>query len=98
MSLSSGDGGPPHPYTKAASTARRIFDHQWKDFCNNIGQLRTHALQQMALLIDHLVGVRQQRRWHFEADRLCTLEIDHRLIFGRRLHRQRRLRYGPALA
>jgi hypothetical protein len=22
--------GPPHPYTKVASTARRIFDHQCK--------------------------------------------------------------------
>src|SRR6266540_3619890 len=30
VSLSSGDEVPPHLYTKVASTARRIFDHQCK--------------------------------------------------------------------
>jgi hypothetical protein len=34
------------------------------DFCNKIGQLRTHAAQQLHLLFDHLVGGRCHRRWH----------------------------------
>ena len=37
---------------------------------------------------DHLVGAGEHRRWHFEAERLCSLEIDHQLELGRRLDRQ----------
>jgi len=41
-----------------------------------------------AVLIDHLIGAREQRLRHFEAERLGGLQIDHQLVFGRRLHRQ----------
>ena len=36
-------------------------------------------------LFDHLVGAREQRRGHFEAERLGSLEIDDQLDF-RGLH------------
>jgi len=37
---------------------------------------------------DHLVGARQNRRWQVETERLRGFEIDHELIFVRRLDRQ----------
>ena len=33
-------------------------------------------------LFDHLVGAREQRRRHLEAERLHGFEIDHQLVFG----------------
>src|SRR5262245_29055743 len=41
-----------------------------------------------ASLLDHLVGAGDQRRWHLQTERLCSLKIDHQLVFGRRLHRK----------
>src|SRR6516225_610404 len=38
--------------------------------------------------LDHLVGTSEQRRWHFAAERFRGFEVDHRLVFGRRLHWQ----------
>src|SRR5271169_3231618 len=43
---------------------------------------RTHAPQQTVSLFDHVVGECQQLRWHFEAERLGGLEVDHELEFG----------------
>jgi hypothetical protein len=36
----------------------------------------------------YLVGAREQRWRHIEAERLGRFQIDHQLVFGRRLHRQ----------
>src|ERR1700730_17011470 len=37
---------------------------------------------------DHLVGEREQRRWDFEAERLCCRKIDDQFEFGRLLDRK----------
>src|SRR5215470_17800101 len=50
--------------------------------------LRTHAAQQRASSFDQLIGTGEQRGGHGEAKRLGRLEIDDKLILGRRLHRQ----------
>ena len=38
---------------------------------------RRNAPQQKSQLFDHLVGASEQRRWHLDAERLRSLEIDH---------------------
>src|SRR5262245_28995765 len=37
---------------------------------------------------DHLVGAREQRRRHFDAQRLGRFQIDHQLVLGRLLEGQ----------
>jgi hypothetical protein len=39
-------------------------------------------------LLDHLVGGGQQRFWYCKTERLGGFQVDHRLVFRRRLHRQ----------
>jgi hypothetical protein len=43
---------------------------------------------QQTLLLDHLVGVGEQRGRHSDAERVGRLEIDNQLELGRRLHRK----------
>jgi hypothetical protein len=37
-------------------------------------------------LFDHLVGTGEQGRRHIKAERSGGLQVDHQLVFGRRLH------------
>jgi hypothetical protein len=50
-------------------------------------QKRTHAPQQKAPLFDNLVGPREQRLRHSEAERLSGFKIDVKLDFGYLLDR-----------
>jgi hypothetical protein len=38
---------------------------------------RAHLQQSSLSLFDHLIGTREQRVWHRQAERLCGLEINH---------------------
>ena len=38
-------------------------------------------------LLDHLIGLGEQHRWHFEAERFRSLEIDAQLEFDRLVKR-----------
>src|SRR5262245_57070581 len=49
---------------------------------------KSSHLMSTASLLDHLVGAGEQRVGHVEAERLCGLEIDHRLVLVWRLNRQ----------
>jgi hypothetical protein len=57
------------------------------DFCNTIGHNPTLALQQSAPLFDRLVGGREQRRRHVNAEEPGGLQVDHQLESGRLHHR-----------
>src|SRR5262245_23687859 len=48
----------------------------------------TEPNDELASSLDQLVGSREQRRRHFEPERLGRLEVDHQLIFRRSLHRK----------
>src|SRR5262245_9349241 len=38
--------------------------------------------------MSHLVGAGKQRGWYGQPERLCSLQIDRKLVLGRSLHRQ----------
>jgi hypothetical protein len=50
--------------------------------------VRRQARRTRGASLDHLVGAREQRWRHVEAERLRGLEVDHQLVFSGRLHRQ----------
>src|SRR5215471_11618156 len=65
--------------------------HRRKSTWSTKGVVQVSALGQKRTLtasLDHGIGLRQQCRWHDEAEGLCGLEIYHQFVLGRRLHRQ----------
>jgi hypothetical protein len=50
-------------------------------------QIQTHAPPQTAWSFDHLVGAGEQRRWHREAKRFGSFQIDDEFELGRLLDR-----------
>src|SRR5262249_16303812 len=79
---------------KADSRRRSCLLYPQKRTCaaqqlmSALGQKRTHAVQQLRLLFDPLVGAGKHRRRHRKAERLGGFEIDYQLVLGRSLHRQ----------
>ena len=47
--------------------------------CSNVRELR---------LLYHLIGSHEQTGWHCQAERLCGLEIDHKLVLVWRHHKR----------
>src|SRR6185437_9399425 len=56
--------------------------------CTNPLRGKEFADRGATVLFNHLVGAGEHDRRHIEAERLGGLEVEHRLVFGRRLHRQ----------
>ena len=50
------------------------------------GQIQTHAVRQMALSLDHLVGDGEQIRWDHQIESFCGLDVDLENEFGRLLN------------
>src|SRR5437763_11808125 len=74
------------PATSALSPINRHLQSRLR--CLKGAHEETHAPQQTITLFYHLVGAGEHDRRHLEAERLGGLEVEHRLVFGRRLHRQ----------
>ena len=51
--------------------------------CGATLYVRFVPIADIPLLFDHLVGAREHGRWHGEAERLGSFEIDHQRELGR---------------
>src|SRR5262249_37166249 len=60
------------------------------DFCRGPRSAKScrEQMQRRAVLFDDLVGERDKLVWHLQPERLCSLEVDDQLEFGRILHGQ----------
>ena len=56
--------------------------------CRTSARRRHTHCNETVCLFDHLVGAGEQRRRNSKAERFGSLEVEHRFILGRRLHRQ----------
>ena len=62
---------------------------QERTWGGNCSRSESDPMQTCAFgLFDHLVGGHKQRGRHRQAERLCRLDVDDRLVLGRRLHRK----------
>jgi hypothetical protein len=71
---------------KAAKTSRDVGKQYPRRSAT--GHKPTHAPQQTASLLDHLVGSSEERWRHGETERFGSLQIDDQLKFGGLLNRQ----------
>src|SRR5215813_2231582 len=56
--------------------------------CRESAKSGCEQTEQVAPLLDHLVGAAEQQRGHVEADCLCGTDVDHQLEPGRLYNRQ----------
>src|SRR5215467_12712692 len=71
----------PRPAEFLISSTKRLLQH-------NLPERAVSKCSNTCLLLDHLVGAGEQWVWHCYAERLSGLQVDHKLVFGRCLHRQ----------
>jgi hypothetical protein len=82
-----GDGAPlPSARVAPATAARPRASRPGRGRRAREGERRRPSW--CAVLFDHLVGTGRQAGRYFEAKRLRGLEVDHKLKFGRSLHRK----------
>jgi hypothetical protein len=70
------------------NNVRYASDSDHSRYESELTQKQTHAPQQNASLLDHLVGASEQRHRNLEAKCFGGLEINHQLELDRLLHRQ----------
>jgi hypothetical protein len=58
------------------------------DMCGAARDVRYGPIADMRHSFDHLVGAGNQRRRHGKTERLGGLEVDHKVVLGRRLYWQ----------
>src|ERR1700752_2273237 len=77
---------PNFPRLRALALFSRRSSQPWLDCCAR--RLKTCTQAEVGLSIDQLVGTQLHLTREREAEGFRSLEVDHQLIFGGRLHGQ----------